>query len=133
MKLVLFQVGEEMYALPIEKVRSIETVQPIRPVPLAPQHVLGVMNLRGVVVTVMDLRTMLGAPGGEITPQNRLLIVDEKAYLVDAAQDVIDCTEEDVQPLEHDNKYFKGVIRRDDQLVILIQLEEEAATAAARG
>jgi purine-binding chemotaxis protein CheW len=122
MKLVLFQVGKETYALPIEKVRSIETVQPIRPVPLAPEHVLGVMNLRGVVITVMDLRTMLGAPAEAITAQNRLLIVDDKAYLVDEAHDVIDCEEEDVQSLETDNKYFKGVIRRGDQLIILIQL-----------
>jgi purine-binding chemotaxis protein CheW len=122
MKLVLFEVGHETYALPIEKVRSIETVQPIRPVPLAPEHVLGVMNLRGVVITVMDLRTMLGAPAKEITAHNRLLIVDDKAYLVDEAHDVIDCDDEDIQSFETDNKYFKGVIRRGEKLVILIQL-----------
>ncbi|GIM45726.1 chemotaxis protein CheW [Collibacillus ludicampi] len=122
MKLVLFEVGNETYALPIEKVRSIETVQPIRPVPLSPQHVLGVMNLRGVVITVMDLRTMLGAPAKELTPLNRLLIVDDKAYLVDEAHDVIDCDDEDIQSYETDNKYFKGVIRRGEKLVILIQL-----------
>lgn len=122
MKLVLFQVGDETYALPIEKVRSIETVQPIRPVPLSPENVLGVINLRGVVITVMDLRTMLGAPAGEISPQNRLLIVDDKAYLVDSAQDVIDCDEGDLQPMESENEYFKGVIRRDEQLIVLIHL-----------
>lgn len=125
MKLITFQVGHEIYGVPIEKVQSIESVQPIRKVPLSSKEILGVMNLRGVVTTVKDLNVILGITNSdsEITDNSRLILLDRTAYLVDAAENIIECSEEEIQAIDQiGNKHIQGVVRSEDKLVTLLNL-----------
>lgn len=128
MKLVTFRIHRELYALPVENVHSIERLHPVRPVPQAPEHILGIMNLRGTVVTVADLRTLLGMPGEEPTPDTRLIVAGNTAYLVDEALDVLDVDPSTIQGGEEDNETVQGVLRMDSELIVV--LREAALTIA---
>lgn len=89
-QLVTFRICDDVYALPIKEVDSIERVGSIRRVPLATGPIIGVMNLRGQVITVADLRAVLLHAQNPPTEEARLLIVESVAYLVDAALDIIE-------------------------------------------
>jgi len=120
MKLVTFRVGDEHYALPLDDVQSIERMQPIRPVPLSSRHVVGILNLRGVVMTVCDLRSILStamAPTGDDT---RLLVAGGLGFIVDEALDVIEIDPERVEPRTEAHALITGLIQDGDTLLALL-------------
>jgi purine-binding chemotaxis protein CheW len=97
-----FQVGRETYGVPITSLHEIVRVPQITPVPDAPAHMEGVINLRGKIVSVIDLRKRLGQK--DITPskRNRILVVEHNGRLcglmVDSASEVLKVPAGDVQP-----------------------------------
>lgn len=121
MKLVTFRIHNELYALPIDSVRSIERIHPIRPVPHAPETIIGIMNLRGVVITVADLRTLLHMPAQEFSADTRLLIVANTAYVVDEALDVLDVEDDAIEASEDGRDEILGVLQIDGKLVVVLQ------------
>lgn len=128
MKLVTFRIHRELYALPVQNVHSIERLHPVRPVPQAPAHILGIMNLRGIVITVADLRTLLGMPGEEQTADTRLIVAGNTAYLVDEALDVLDVDPSAIQEDGEDSQTVQGILRTESELIVV--LREEALTLA---
>lgn len=90
--LVTFSLGREQYAVPIDLVREVVRVTDITRVPHAPAHIRGVMNLRGRILPVMDLRTRLGLEAGETTHRSRVVVVEIErrvlGLLVDAVAQV---------------------------------------------
>jgi purine-binding chemotaxis protein CheW len=70
-----FRLGSDTYAVPIGEVREILKMPPVTEVPRAPQEVIGVVSVRGLLVTVIDLRRRLRVSGGEITKRGRILLV----------------------------------------------------------
>ncbi len=127
MKLVTFRIDQELYAVAVEAVRSIEKVQPIRPVPHAPEHVVGIMNLRGVVMTVADLRSILHFPLGDFTEDTRLMVIGQTAFVVDEALDVQDISEDQLEMRDEISDLVLGVVQNNDQLVVVINDQELAA------
>src|SRR5690625_2751986 len=93
-KLIVFQLANEEYAISVQSVGSIERILPITRVPSTPSFVKGVINLRGVVTPVIDLKEKLKQTHTEFTEQTRIIIVhiDEitVGFIVDSANDVID-------------------------------------------
>lgn len=74
--LLKFRVGSERFAFPVEQVREVTRVPPlIARVPRSAEFLLGVMNLRGQILPVLDLRIMLGLPGGSMSAASRVLIL----------------------------------------------------------
>ncbi|CAM3376636.1 chemotaxis protein CheW [Hydrogenibacillus schlegelii] len=146
-KLVVFTLGDERYAVDVKHVESIERMLPITRVPEAPAHVRGVVNLRGVVVPVVDLRRKLGLSPGEAAEEARLLVVRDGELLVglvvDGAEDVVDVPEAAIVPppavaTTVRSAYVEGIVRRDEALIVLLDLsrvltdEERASAARAR-
>ncbi len=127
MKLVTFRIDQELYAVAVEAVRSIEKVQPIRPVPHAPEHVVGIMNLRGVVMTVADLRSILHFPLGDFTEDTRLMVIGQTAFVVDEALDVQDISEDQLEMRDEISDLVLGIVQNNDQLVVVINDQELAA------
>lgn len=139
-KFVFFRLGSEMYGVDVRHVRSIERLSAVTRVPHAPPYVRGVMNLRGSVIPLVDLRLRLGLPAGEVSERTRVLIVslDDKeiGYIVDEANDVRDLMEASVESTPDVAKtgrgrYLAGVARIGEDLVLLLDLtrilsEEEA-------
>ena len=133
--LVTFRVGSELFGVPISAVQEIVRVPAIARIPQAPEFVEGVINLRGRVITVIDLRKRLShaALGGERDKQSRILvveaggrlvgvIVDEVTEVLKLASDRVEAAPPMVAGLS--NQYIKGVGKLDDNLLILIDIDQ---------
>ncbi|NIQ96659.1 MAG: purine-binding chemotaxis protein CheW [Desulfuromonadales bacterium] len=132
-QLACFRVGPEMYALDIMRIKEIIRPQKLTPVPKAPAFIEGVINLRGAVIPVVDLRKRFDQP---INPDNRgarILICTLAGKVVgliaDEVTEVRRYTRQDVQPAPQFLKgkgaeYFLGVCRSGEDLVMLIDLEK---------
>jgi len=129
--IVGFQVGRETFGVPISQVHEIVRVPEITSVPDAPEAVIGVMNLRGKIVPVVDLRRRFGAAPEEFTRKNRVVVaeVDGKlvGLVVDSASEVLKLAPSDVQPgnsmfQEQDLNYITGVGKLRERLIILVDL-----------
>ncbi|ATY85006.1 chemotaxis protein CheW [Kyrpidia spormannii] len=131
-KVIVFQLATEEYGVEVSQVLSIERVQKITRVPRTPAFVKGVINLRGVVTPIIDLRARFGLPEVEYTDDTRIVVVAvgemEVGLVVDAANDVIDVPMSRVDPppavvggVKAD--YLRGVAKLDDRLLVLLNLD----------
>src|ERR1700733_6595912 len=100
--IVGFQVGHETYGVPITSLHEIVRVPEITPIPDAPAHMEGVINLRGKIVSVLDLRKRLGQKDIVAGKRNRILVVEHNGRLcglmVDSASEVLKIPLADIQP-----------------------------------
>ena len=135
-----FYVGDLLIGTNILQVEEINRHLDLTPVPHAPVHVQGVINLRGEVVTVMDLRTILGLPRGEVTKDSRNvvvtskgeqigLLVDRIADVVRAATDHIDRPPANVNGV--DGRFFRGVYKLDAELMVVLDIDAVLAVDSA--
>jgi purine-binding chemotaxis protein CheW len=134
LKVIVFALAHEEYGVEVDKVRTIERMLPMTRVPKTPAFVKGVINLRGVVVPVIDLRGRFGLPEKEYTENSRIIIVNVKemevGMIVDSANDVIDVDSDQIeQPPEIvggiQAKYLRGVAKvGEGRLLIVLNLEE---------
>ncbi|MEO3945082.1 chemotaxis protein CheW [Gorillibacterium sp. CAU 1737] len=133
-KVIVFKLGAEEYGVEVEKVETIERIQHLTRVPKTPPFIKGVMNLRGVVVPVLDLRGRFNLEETAYTDASRIIIIaieDLKVgMIVDSADDVIDVDTDTISdPPEIVGgvkaKYLRGVARvGEDRLLILLNLKE---------
>lgn len=134
LKVIVFTLAHEEYGIEVDKVRTIERLSPITRVPKTPAFVKGVINLRGVVVPVIDLRGRFGLPEAELGENTRIIIVAandlEVGFIVDSANDVIDLMSDTIEnPPEVVGgikaKYLSGVAKiGENRLLILLNLSE---------
>ena len=112
-----FMLGREVFAMDIRNVREIIQYGPMTAVPLMPDFVRGVINLRGAVVPVIDLQARFGRPAASIGKKTCIVIFDamrrgervELGLLVDAVSEVIDIAAEQIEPPPN----FGATVRRD--------------------
>jgi purine-binding chemotaxis protein CheW len=133
LKLIVFQLADKEYAIPVNQVRSIEKLQHITRVPKTPDYVKGVINLRGVVTPIIDLRAKFELPHCEDSESTRIIIagLDDKevGLIVDAANDVLDVLKDSIEPPpevvgEMEAEYIGGVVKQDRRLLILLHLDK---------
>ncbi len=136
-KVIVFQLNHEEYAVSVEQVGSIERIQPITRVPQTADFVKGVINLRGVVIPVIDLRIRFGLEEIEHTDTTRIIIfyLDdmEVGLIVDVANDVVDIPENIIEPPPEvvgtvHVDYIEGVAKLGDRLLILLDLQKVLTT-----
>ncbi|WP_421384623.1 chemotaxis protein CheW [Bacillus salacetis] len=132
LKVIVFQLMEKEYAIPVSQVRSIEKIQHITRVPKAARFVRGVINLRGVVTPVIDLRSRFDLPEKENSEDTRIIIAGfndmEVGLVVDAANDVLDIPAEAVEAQPEvvgtvGADYISGVAKLEKRLLVLLNLE----------
>lgn len=130
--LVLFTLGEECYAVDIGDIWEINTMQKITWVPRVPDFIEGVVNLRGEIVPIMDLRKRLG-----LTPRaqdrNTRIMITETAHnrvglIVDSVREVLKIPRAVIKPAAElglliDEEFVRGVAQKDEQLIVLIDLK----------
>jgi len=147
-KSIVFQLNDEEYAMPVQLVGSIERMLPITRVPGTPDFVKGVLNQRGVVTPLIDLRARFGFEPKEYNDMTRTIIIHhddmDVGLIVDAAQDVIDIPKKSIEPAPEvvgslHIDYIDGVAKYEDRLFILLNIEKilskellEEATMAQR-
>lgn len=145
--LVCFRVGRETYGVDIFVVREIVKAQEITSVPGASLYVLGIINLRGKIISVVDLAQRLGMGKSKIDRASRILVVDldgfTVGFLVDAATEVLKLAPESIEAAPEELKgsvnddYLEGVGKLKDRLVIILNpgnlLAEGEASSLATG
>jgi purine-binding chemotaxis protein CheW len=133
-KVIVFKLENEEYGIEVDKVQTIERMLPITRVPKTFTFVKGVINLRGVVIPIIDLRGRFSLPIVEYSENTRIIIVAvndmEVGFIVDSANDVIDLNTDQIEsPPEVVGgikaKYLQGVAKiNDDRLLIMLNLSE---------
>ena len=132
MQLVVFELGDESYGVDISRVQDINRMQEITEIPHAPESVVGVINLRGRVIPVIDLRKRFGLPDAVHTKDTRIVVVHLEGNLigviVDAVSQVLRIPADIVEPPSPvlagvDSRYLRGIAKLDDRLVILLDLD----------
>ncbi|MCQ6280178.1 chemotaxis protein CheW [Bacillus sp. EB600] len=133
LKIIVFQLKEKEYAIPVEQVRSIEKIQHITRVPGTASYIKGVINLRGVVTPIVDLRDRFGLNEGDYLDHTRIIIAVldglDVGLIVDAANDVIDISKDSIEPPPEivsgtEVEYINGVVKLGKRLLILLDLEK---------
>ena len=131
-----FSLGGEEYGVDILKVREIREWQPVRPLPDTPEYVKGVVDLRGVVVPVIDLRIRFGLEKVEYTPTTVMIVLSTNApggdrvfgLVVDAVSDVLDVLPDKIRPAPDlgsriNTRYILGMVSREQRMVILLEMD----------
>ncbi len=136
-QLACFKIGPELYALDIMKIKEIIRPQKLTPIPKAPSFIEGVINLRGAVIPVADMRKRFGQPVTKETRKNRIVVCSLVGkiigLLVDEVTEVRRYSRKEISPAPQYIKgaqadYFLGVAHRDDDLVMLVDLEKVLST-----
>lgn len=131
-KVIVFQLQNEEYCIPVHQVQGIERMEYITRVPGTHPFVKGVINLRGVVTPIIDLRKRLQLGESEYKDSTRIIIVSvediEVGLIVDSANDVLDLPMHKVElppdTGEVNEEYLQGVVKVDHRLLILLNLEK---------
>ena len=130
-QLVIFDLAQEAYGVDINTVREIIRMQEITNVPRTPEFVEGVINLRGNVIPVVDLRKRFGLPATETTKDSRVVVVDisgqDIGMVVDAVTEVMRIPTDSVEPPSSvittaDSDYLEGIVKLDNRLIIMLSL-----------
>lgn len=132
-KYIVFRLLDEEYGVEVNQVRSIERMQRITRVPRTPGFVKGVINLRGVVTPIIDLKIRFRLGTEQYTDDTRIIIVAvedmEVGLIVDAANDVIDIGSDTIEPPPEvvggiKANYLEGIAKLEGRLLILLNLEK---------
>lgn len=130
---VTYRLDEETYGINVMQVQEVLRYTEIAPVPGAPNYVLGIINLRGNVVTVIDTRARFGLPSADITDNTRIVIIESDEHvlgiLVDSVAEVVYLRSSEIDSApnvgtEESAKFIQGVSNRDDELLILVDLNK---------
>ena len=131
-QLVVFDLASEVYGVNIGAVREIIRIMDITRVPKTPEFVEGIINLRGKVIPVVDLRRRFSLPVSEENKENRIVVVDiggqDIGVVVDAVTEVLRISSDLVEPPSSvittaDSAFLLGIAKLDDRLIILLDLE----------
>lgn len=136
-RFLTFSLGNESYGLPVLKVREIIRICPITPVPTMPTHIKGVINLRGMVIAVVDLRAKFQLSEGDYGERACIIVVQLTGSagnkilmgaIVDAVEEVIQIAQETIEPAPDfggapDTQYILGVATAQGGVKTLLNIE----------
>jgi purine-binding chemotaxis protein CheW len=140
-----FALGDEQYAIEILRVQEIKGYSGITPIPNTPAHIRGVMNLRGTVIPVVDLRAKFHLESRIYDKFTVIIVVTVGTRIiglvVDAVSDVLDISRAQIRPapelgLREDTRFLSGMVHVGERLVVLLDIatllaEDSLADAAA--
>lgn len=142
-KYLTFNLGDEHYGLEILRVQEIVGLLPVTRIPRLPELIAGVVNLRGRVIPVVDLRLAFGLPRAEMTDRTCIIVVRiERAdgtpavigTIVDEVSDVANLVHDDIEDTPEfgaavDTSFIKGVARVDERVVLLLDIDRALSSA----
>ncbi|MGX9378181.1 chemotaxis protein CheW [Pseudomonas sp. JQ36] len=130
---VTFKLDNETYGINVMRVQEVLRYTEIAPVPGAPSYVLGIINLRGNVVTVIDTRQRFGLISGEISDNTRIVIIEADkqvvGIMVDSVAEVVYLRQSEIETApnvgnEESAKFIQGVCNKNNELLILVELDK---------
>lgn len=130
---VTFRLNQEFYGINIQNVENIEKVLPITRIPYTLDYIKGVVNLRGIIVPVVDLRARFGLAKKEHTDESRIIIVNLEenkiGMLVDSSSEVLQISEDDIDAAPNvrkdmGNEFVKNIGKKNGRIIMLIDLHK---------
>ena len=132
-EIVIFNLGKEKFALFTDQVKSIEEMQDIVPVPMAPDYLSGLINLRGEITTIIDLRRRLHLKNSQIGPDVVIIIVDYNQETAGLIVDRVDSVET-IKAVPKDvpdnirkaanGRFYDKVIEINREIIIILNLDK---------
>jgi purine-binding chemotaxis protein CheW len=131
-EMIAFCAGAQEFCLPVTSIREIKSWTQVTPIPQSPRFVLGVVNLRGTVLPVIDLAVRIGYEPTKPTPRHAIIVTESSGgiagLLVDAVSDIITIRKDQVQPIpdvasELAKSFVSGVISLESRMIGVIELE----------
>jgi purine-binding chemotaxis protein CheW len=136
-QVLTFSLGREVYGVDILRVKEIRGWSPVTRIPQSPQSVLGVLNLRGAIVPIIDLRVRFALPQAEFTAVTVIIVlslrteqgVRECGVVVDNVKDVVDIAPDSIRPAPSMNagnasEFIEGITTSDEQMLILLNADD---------
>ena len=146
LQLVVFRLSQEWYGIEITKLREAMKIDKITYLPSSPTYIAGIVNLRGNILSVTDLKRIFGLPHEELTDKTRIVAIEsgmlETGLLVDEIAEAIEVPMSKIEPTlstlaPEVAEYIEGHCRVDDKLIALLNpdkiLERERAGEERRG
>ncbi|HTL13425.1 MAG TPA: chemotaxis protein CheW [Bdellovibrionota bacterium] len=130
-RIITFRVGGECYAMPLLSVREVIALPTLTGVPFAPPQFLGITNLRGQVISIFDLRIMVGLKRPADTQETAVIIINfdqlRIGVVVDSVDQVIVFSKDELSPApelrdQRGKEYLTGVIRKEGKLLLLVDI-----------
>ncbi|WP_310213777.1 chemotaxis protein CheW [Neorhizobium sp. 2083] len=131
-ELIAFRISDQEFCVNIMSVREIRGWTQATPLPHAPRYVMGVINLRGAVLPIIDLSARLGMKDAEPTARHVIIVSQMKTkvvgLLVEAVSDILTITEENIQPVPEvssdlERQYARGILAVDKRMICMIELD----------
>ncbi|MBW9090119.1 chemotaxis protein CheW [Rhizobium wenxiniae] len=131
-ELIAFRIGDQEFCVNIMSVREIRGWTQATPMPHAPPYVMGVINLRGAVLPIIDMSARLGMKVAEPTARHVIIVAQVKSkvvgLLVEAVSDILTITEDNIQPVPEvssdlEKQYARGILAIDTRMICLIELD----------
>lgn len=132
-QIIVFRLSREWYGVEITKVKEVVKVGKITYLPSSPEYIAGIVNLRGKILSVTDLKAMIGLPHEELTDKARIIAVEsgilETGLLVDEVVESIEVPVSKIEPAlitlpAEEAEYIKGECKVDNKLIALISVEK---------
>ena len=131
-ELIAFRIGEQEFCVNIMNVREIRGWAPATALPHSPRYMLGVINLRGVVLPIVDLSLRLGMNPAEPSARHVIIVTQVRSkivgLLVDAVSDILTISDEAIQPTpeitsDFELSFSRGIIAIDNRMICLVELD----------
>jgi purine-binding chemotaxis protein CheW len=139
-KVLTFSLGGEVYGVDILRVKEIRGWSPVTRIPQTPASMLGVLNLRGLIVPIVDMRVRFALKSAEFTPLTVIIVLSlrnesgqrEYGIVVDNVNDVVDISADSVKPAPElgggqNSEFIEGITSHEEQMLILLNAESLAA------
>ena len=129
MQVVVFKVNEEQFAVEASKVQSINDMMEITKVPKSAEYIKGLINLRGTIISLLDINLLLDIEKGDSAQENIIILNLQEEFVgvtVDQVDEVLEIEENLIEKVETDRKktYIKGVINFKDRIITLIDISK---------
>jgi purine-binding chemotaxis protein CheW len=131
-QMIAFRIGTQEFCVHVTSIREIRSWTQVTRIPHAPSYVLGIVNLRGLVLPIVDLAARLGIPSVEPGPRHAIMVAETQSQvvglLVDGVSDIISVQAKDIQPTPDvasalARNFVSGIISIDARLISVITLE----------
>ena len=131
-KYLTFSLGNEFYGIEIKHVTEIIGIQPVTEIPELPEHIKGIINLRGKIIPVMDVRLRFKKPPKEYNDRTCVVVIDIKdvsvGLIVDSVSEVLSINEEDIvsppNVKKDGNKYIKAIGKVGDEIKLILDCDK---------
>jgi len=137
LEIIAFKLNDQSFCVKTRSIREIRGWAPVTPIPHSPYEMLGVINLRGTVIPIIDLAVKLGMPGTEATERSAIIVTDVNdmtvGLLVEGVSDILTMPADSLQPIPpsagQNSAFAEGMLTYQDAMICFLNLEQLFSTS----